>query len=148
MEETIVGNPILAPAAVLVAWTFFMLLWMVVTRLPAMKEAGIGMNSNPPRTRRGVDLDPLLPERVGWKAHNFNHLHENPTLFYAIIAILAIQGGYSILDVRLAWAYVAFRVAHSLVHAAINYVPLRFMLFGGSVGCLLALTVSALKLTL
>ena len=112
-----------------------------------MKAADINMNSNPPGTRRGVDLDPVLPEQVGWKSHNYTHLHEQPTLFYAVVAILAIHGGYSVLDVRLAWAYVAFRVAHSLVHAAINYVPVRFVLFGGSALCLLAMTVSAIRLT-
>lgn len=148
MEQSIVGNPILAPAAILVAWTLFMLLWMVVTRLPAMKAAGITMNSNPPGTRRGVDLDPILPDSVNWKAHNHTHLHEQPTLFYAVVAILAIHGGYSLLDVRLAWAYVAFRVAHSLVQAVVNYVPLRFVMFGGSAFCLLAMTVSAVRLTL
>ncbi len=147
MNDVMVGNPILAPAAMLVAWTFFMLFWLVVTRLPAMSRAGINLFGKLPGTRRGVDLDGLLPDRVNWKSHNYTHLHEQPTLFYAVVAILAINGGYSALDVRLAWGFVAFRVAHSLVHAVINYVPLRFTMFGGSPLCLLALTVSAVRLT-
>jgi len=148
VTDPITGNPILAPAAVLVAWTLFMLLWMVVTRLPAMSAAGISLFGDLPGTRRGADLDGVIPDRVNWKSHNYTHLHEQPTLFYATVAILAIHGGYSLLDLRLAWAYVAFRVAHSLVQATINYVPLRFTLFGCATLCLLGLAYSALRLTL
>ncbi|CAN0592359.1 unnamed protein product [Ectocarpus sp. 12 AP-2014] len=148
METTVSANAILAPAAALVAWTFFMLFWLVVTRLPAMAKAGINLFGALPGTRRGVDLEGLVPESVTWKSHNYTHLHEQPTLFYAIVAILAIHGGYSTLDLQLAWAFVAFRVAHSLVQSAVNYVPLRFTLFGGAAVCLLMMTYSALKLTL
>lgn len=141
------ANPILAPAATLVAWTFFMLTWLVLTRLPAMSKAGISLFGDLPGSRRGTDLEGMVPDRVMWKSHNHTHLHEQPTLFYAIVLILAVSGGYSELDVRLAWAYVAFRVAHSLVQSMINFVPLRFSLYGGATACLLVLTVSALRAT-
>jgi len=148
VSDAVAANPILAPAAALVAWTLFMLLWLVLTRLPAMHRAGVNLFGTLPGSRRGADLDGVLPDRVMWKSHNYTHLHEQPTLFYAVVAILAIEGGYAVLDVRLAWAYVAFRVAHSLVQAVINYVPLRFALFGGGTLCLLGLVYSALRLTL
>jgi len=118
---------ILAPAAVLVLWTFVMLAWMAATRLPALKTARVNMNA--PGGRRGHDLEGVLPDSVNWKAHNYAHLHEQPTLFYAVVAILAIAGAASELDVMLAWAYVALRAIHSVVQATTNNVSLRFPIF-------------------
>ena len=141
-------NDLLAPAAVLLAWTLVMLFWMAFTRLPAMHRAGYDLRQPRPGGRRGADLEGVLPDSVNWVAHNYNHLHEQPTLFYAAIAILAISGSYGALAPGLAWAYVGLRVAHSLVQATVNYVPLRFALFGFSSLCLLGLVVAALRATL
>lgn len=136
---------ILAPAAVLVAWSLVMLFWMAALRLPALAK----LQLPPERSRggRGSDLDGVLPAELQWKAHNYNHLMEQPTVFYALVAILAIAGA-SETDVLLAWAYVALRVVHSLWQAVVNTIPVRLTLFSLGSIVLIALTVSALKATL
>ncbi|GAA0280669.1 MAPEG family protein [Alteraurantiacibacter aestuarii] len=136
---------ILAPAAVLVAWTLIMLIWMGVTRLPALAR----LQLPPERSRggRGSDLDGVLPAETQWKAHNYNHLMEQPTIFYALVMILAIAGAAQ-LDVWLAWAYVALRVAHSLWQALVNTIPVRLTLFGVSSLVLMTMAVRAVQLTI
>lgn len=137
---------LLAPAAVLVLWTIVMLLWTAGTRLPALKAAGIDMSKAV--GGRGQDLEGVLPASVNWKSHNYAHLVEQPTLFYAVIGILAIMGSISPIAVALAWAYVALRIVHSLVQVTSNRIALRFPIFLAATLALLALTVMALIRTL
>lgn len=137
---------LLAPAAVLVLWTLIMLMWMASTRLPALKAHGIDMSKAV--GGRGQDLEGVLPANVNWKSHNYAHLVEQPTLFYAIIGILAIMGQVSPIAVALAWAYVGFRIAHSIVQATVNKIAWRFPLFMLGTLALLGLTVIALIRTL
>ena len=137
---------ILAPAAVLVVWTLIMLLWLMFTRLPALKAAGIDIAKVV--GGRGQDLEGVLPANTNWKAHNYAHLVEQPTLFYATIGILAIMGQVSQAAIWLAWAYVALRIAHSVVQATVNKISLRFPLFALSSLALLALAIIALLRTL
>ena len=80
-------SEILKPMAVLAAWTMFMWLWMYVTRIPAMSKAGVDTGSLTGGT--GKDLDGVIPDNIQWKAHNYNHLHEAPTVFYAVALALA-----------------------------------------------------------
>lgn len=135
--------PILAPAAVLVAWSLLMLLWMAATRLPALAKLG-----HPPKPGgRGQDLDGILPDQLQWKAHNYNHLMEQPTIFYALVMILAL-GGYEQIDVTLAWAYVVLRVAHSLWQAVVNTIPVRLGIFMVASTVLVVLAVRALMVVL
>lgn len=137
---------ILAPAAVLVLWTIVMLVWMAAARLPALKAAGVDVRKAV--GSRGQDMETLLPANVNWKAHNYAHLAEQPTLFYAVVAILAIVGSVSSVAVALAWTYTTLRIVHSLVQATSNRVAIRFPLFVGASLVLLALTVMALIRTL
>ena len=137
---------ILAPAAVLVLWSLIVLLWVMATRFPAMKAAGIDLGKSAPGGR-GANLEGVLPDRVTWKAHNFTHLMEQPTIFYATVVILSIMGAGAI-DVLLAWAYVAIRIVHSLWQATVNRIPVRFALFFVSTGFLLVLAVRAVIATL
>lgn len=116
----------LAPAAVLVAWTLIMLLWMAFTRFPAIKKANVGLGDR--AGARGQDLEGVLPDKVNWKSHNLTHLHEQPTLFYAVVIILAMMGAGAI-EVAIAWIYVGIRIVHSLWQAIVNTVPVRFILF-------------------
>lgn len=137
---------LLAPAAVLVLWTLIMLVWMASTRLPAMKAKGIDMSKVV--GGRGQDLEGVLPANINWKAHNYAHLVEQPTLFYAVIGILAIMGQVSPIAVALAWTYVALRIVHSVVQVTVNKVAWRFPLFFAATFALLGLTVIALSRTL
>lgn len=136
---------ILAPAAVLVLWSIVMLFWMAGTRLPAIAKNG-GLGAAKPGGR-GQDLEGVIPDQINWKAHNYTHLMEQPTLFYATVAILAIMGPVEH-DVLFAWAYVVLRIIHSVWQATVNKVNVRFMLFLLSTICLLMLALHAAKLTL
>jgi hypothetical protein len=140
-------NPLLAPAAVLVLWSLVILLWTIVTRFPAFKEAGLDPAAAPAGTRY-QDVEAGLPQRVNWKSHNYTHLMEQPTLFYATIAILVLAGEGTAFNVGLAWAYVGLRVAHSLWQVLVNTLPVRIVLFALSTTALLLLAVSAVLATL
>ncbi len=138
---------ILAPATVLVLWSLVMLAWLAVTRLPAMNKAMPGGLKNAPPGGRGVNLEGVLDDRINWKSHNYTHLMEQPTLFYAVVVILAIMGAGAT-DVLLAWVYVALRIVHSIWQATVNVVSVRFTLFLISTGCLLVLAIRAAMATL
>ena len=133
-------SPLLAPVVVLIAWSLIVMLWMAATRLPAMKKARLGLNR---RGGRGANLEGVLPDEVNWKAHNYQHLMEQPTIFYAIVFALILMGMDVEINVWLAWAYVELRIAHSIVQATINIVLYRFALFLLSSLCLIGLTVHA-----
>jgi len=136
-----VGMDILQPAVALAAWTMVMWAWMYATRIPAMIAAKVEPDSlaRDPEAK----LDRLLPPHVQWKAHNYNHLHEAPTVFYAVALVLAITGAGDGYSAVLGWIYVAARVAHSLVQATANKVTLRFAVFVFSSLVLVALIVRA-----
>ena len=136
----------LAPAAVLVAWSLVMLFWMAGTRLPAMSKVGGGLGKAKPGGR-GQDLEGVLDDRVNWKAHNYAHLMEQPTLFYAVSLIIALLGATAS-DVLAAWVYVVVRIIHSIWQATVNVVAIRFLLFLISTVALVVLAIHALMLTL
>lgn len=134
-------NEILAAPAVLIVWSIIVLVWMALTRFPAMARAGIDMRSR--KGGRGQDLHGAIPDDVNWKAHNYTHLMEQPTLFYAATIILAMVG-YGKDAVIAAWIYVALRIAHSLWQSLVNTIPVRFALFLLSTFALAYLAVRAL----
>ena len=127
---------ILQPILALIFWTFLIWLWMYVTRIPAMRAAGIDARV----IKRKDELDPL-PVKVKQIADNYNHLHEQPTVFYVLALVAHLSGMTGSLMVALAWTYVALRVAHSLIQCTINYVPLRFLVFVSSTIVLIVMAV-------
>ena len=139
--------PILAPAAVLVLWSLLVLLWMTVTRFSAFAKAGLKLNEAE-RGTRYIEVESMMPPKVNWKSHNYTHLMEQPTLFYAVVAVLALAGAGDGVNVTLAWAYVGIRVVHSFWQALVNIVPVRAALFTLSTLCLLALSINAVRVTL
>lgn len=139
--------PILAPAAALVLWSLVMLFWLAGTRLPAMSKIGMDLKSAAPGGR-GQDIDPNVPPSVAWKSHNYAHLMEQPTLFYATVMILAISGGATNMSVYLAWGYTGLRIIHSIWQATVNTVSIRFLFFMLSTICLVILAIQALLATI
>jgi hypothetical protein len=115
----------LAPVVALVIWSAVIWTWMYVTRIPAIIKARMVLDPMAPRGEQMASL----PARVRWKADNYNHLMEQPTLFYAIAISLAVLGDHSMASVSLAWGYVALRVVHSLVQTTWNHIQTRFALF-------------------
>lgn len=137
--------PILAPAAILILWSLIMLIWLAATRLPALSKAGLDLSG---AGGRGQDIDPQLPPSVAWKSHNYKHLMEQPTLFYAVVVLLTLVGQGDGLNAQLAWAYVGIRIAHSLWQALVNTVPIRFGLFILSTISLFTLSINLVIATL
>ena len=134
-------SPILAPIVAMVAWSLVMWVWMYATRIPAMNAAKIDTMNLVGGS--GADLKKVIPPKSQWPADNYNHLMEQPTLFYAIALVLALLGAGGGVNLMIAWAYVALRVAHSLVQATFNRVIIRFAIFSLSTLCLMALTLHA-----
>ena len=141
------SNSLLAPGAILVLWTLIMLVWTGVTRFRALAKAGIDLKEAPPGGR-GVNLETILPPETNWKSHNYTHLLEQPTIFYAVIVFLQLSGGSTDLTRGLAWAYVVLRIVHSLWQSTVNRIPVRFAIFSVATLCLLALSLLAVIATL
>jgi len=137
-----IGAAILQPVVALAAWTMVMWFWLYGTRIPALSAAKVDPDDLVHDTTKG--LDQILPPQVQWKAHNYNHLHEAPTVFYAVAIVLAIIGKGDGLATQLAWVYVALRVVHSLIQAMVNKVSLRFLVFALSSFVLMALVALAI----
>ena len=130
-----IESQILQPVVALLAWTMVMWLWMYAVRIPAMSKAGIEPND----ARQTGKLDEALPPEAQWKAHNYNHLHEAPTVFYAVALVLALIGSGDGMNALIAWIYVGLRIIHSLVQATANVVMVRFVLYALSSVALMVL---------
>jgi hypothetical protein len=133
------AHSMLAPVIALVLWTALVWAWMYATRIPAIIEARMVLDPQAPRGEQMAQL----PARVRWKADNYNHLLEQPTLFYAVAVSLAVLGDTSMGSLTLAWAYAGSRVLHSLVQALWNNIQTRFAVFFLSSLILFALAVRA-----
>lgn len=134
-----ITTDILAPVIALLLWSCVMWAWMLVTRIPAIQKAGMQMDPMLPKGQQTAEL----PARVRWKADNYNHLMEQPTLFYAVAITLALLGAGTGLNLTLAWTYVILRVVHSLQQALWNKIEVRFLIFSVSSLVLIALIVRA-----
>ena len=130
-------SPLLGPVVVLVAWSIAMFFWMAIARAPQLRGRKI------PDGARGVDMERTDPGRRNWPAHNYQHLMEQPTVFYAIVFALVLMGFDHPINVYLAWGYVGFRIVHSIFQSTVNVVPVRFLLFLGATLCLIGLTTHA-----
>jgi hypothetical protein len=136
-----IDTAILQPVITLVAWSMVMWLWMYATRIPAITKAKMRLD---PNEVNGVQMS-TLPANVRWKADNYNHLMEQPTIFYAVAISLALLGEGSDTNLMLAWGYVGLRVVHSLVQALVNKIEVRFGIFSLSSLLLIGLIVNALS---
>jgi hypothetical protein len=137
----------LAPAAILVAWTLIMLFWIVPVRFGAIAKVKDKSVFTGKQGGRGQDLEGKIPDKANWPAHNHTHLHEQPTLFYAVVVIIAMMGAAQG-DILAAWIYVGLRIVHSLWQVVVNALPIRFVLFLASTFALIYLTYRAIALTL
>jgi hypothetical protein len=132
-------SPILQPVVALVVWSHVMWVWMYAERLPALTAAKVKFH--PAITK--ADIAAAVPAKAQWPADNYNHLMEQPTVFYATALVLALAGQGTGWALTLAWAYVALRVVHSLVQATINKIELRFGVFALSSFTLMGMAVLA-----
>ena len=116
---------ILQPVFVVALLTVAMAIWMVATRVPAMQRAGIDAQELQDTSR----APELLPPEITRISNNYNHLLEQPTVFYAVALSIAVLGHVDSLHVLCAWAYAVLRIGHSLVQATVDIVLLRFSIF-------------------
>jgi hypothetical protein len=128
-------SPLLGPVVALVGWSLVMLVWLAVKRAPFVRD-----RSKIPAGTRGADMP---PGPHNWPAHNYEHLMEQPTIFYAIVLALVLMGFDPPINVYLAWGYVGLRIVHSIIQATVNVVRVRFSVFFLATLCLLALTIHA-----
>ncbi|MEE4199632.1 MAPEG family protein [Erythrobacter sp.] len=136
----------LAPAAILAVWTMIVLLWIIPSRFGAVAKLEDRSALPSKRGVRGGDLEGVIPDRANWPAHNHTHLHEQPTVFYAVSLILAVVGAGAF-DILLAWIYVGIRIVHSLWQILVNSIPVRFALFLLSTIALIVLAIRAILAT-
>jgi hypothetical protein len=134
---------ILKPVVVLMAWTMVMWVWMYATRIPAINKLPKSNEPGADQGWTGAKLEQLIEPKIQWKAHNYNHLHEAPTLFYAVALVLALIGQGDGINATIAWIYVALRIVHSVWQATVNKVAVRFALFALSTLALFALILHA-----
>ncbi|MFC4292149.1 MAPEG family protein [Sphingorhabdus arenilitoris] len=139
------GMEILQPVVALAAWTMIIWIWMYATRIPAMNRAGIDGTKMIGSTGKGLrdDLVKQGEEKASWVADNYNHLHEAPTIFYAVAITLALTGQGGGLNATIGWIYVGLRILHSLVQIFGNRVLVRFAVFSLSSLALIALVLHA-----
>jgi hypothetical protein len=122
--ETSVTQTVLTPVLALVVWSLIIWVWMYATRIPAMQKAGI----RPDDAVHPGSLDGL-PRSARVVADNYNHLMEQPTIFYALAFFTFLVGHDNSTTITLAWAYVILRVIHSLIQATGFRVTARFLVF-------------------
>ena len=122
-----VNSAFLTPVLALVCWTLIIWVYMYSRRLPAMNAAGL----DPQEAQHPGSLN-VLPSGARQAADNYNHLHEAPTIFYALAVYTYLVGNGDELNLTLCWLYVGLRVLHSLVQISINVVLIRFLLFSAS----------------
>jgi len=134
---------ILVPVVALIAWTMLIMVWLYVVRIPAMQKAGIDLK-NLTGSKPG-QLDAILDPKAQWPAHNYMHLVEQPTLFYAVVFVLVLLHAGGGWNPALAWAYVGLRIVHSIVQVTVNRIRYRFLLFSLSSLVLIALTIQAVR---
>ena len=132
---------LIPPVLTLIGWTFVMWVWLYATRIPALRAARVDLVAV---SRTGAKLD--LPPAVSRVADNYNHLHEQPTLFYALALAAQLSGAVDGISVALAWGYVGLRVIHSFVQATRNVIIVRFYVFAAASFVLLLLLLRTIVL--
>lgn len=133
----------LAPVLGLIIWTLLIWLLMYSRRIPAMQAAKIDPDSA--KSPAG-EWKSQLPLKVEAAAHNYNHLMEQPTIFYAFMFWAALTQNMTQIGLYLAWAYVGLRVVHSLIQVSTGPVMVRFSIFSLSTLCLVGMIGVALFL--
>ncbi len=118
---------ILTPVLALIIWTLVIWVWMYATRIPAMKKANVN-----PQTALHAGALSILPTNARVVADNYNHLLEQPVIFYALIFYTHLVGASDPLSIWLAWSYVGLRTAHSFAQIVLKKVMVRFSLFVAS----------------
>jgi hypothetical protein len=136
MTGSLSATSILTPALALVMLSLIVWAIMVAVRPRAMIRVGMPWQA----ARYTAELTDL-PRPARDVADNYNHLMEQPTIFYALIFYTFLAGTGDGINVAIAWGYVGLRVVHSIIQMTINIVAYRFWTFFSSTLLLILLTV-------
>jgi hypothetical protein len=116
--------PIIQPVLALMLLTMVVWIYMYIRRISYISQHRLDPSSiNSPEA-----LTAALPADVNAPSNNLKNLFELPVIFYAVCLFLATTEADATF-VNLAWAYVALRAIHSLIHCTINLVPYRFLAY-------------------
>lgn len=126
---------ILQPMLGMMIWSGIILLALLAQRIPVVIKHWGHLQY----ALHSEELRPRLPIRMRYVTDNYNHIFEQPTLFYATVVYINLMGHESTINVALAWAYVFGRIVHSLIHISVNNVSWRATSFALSSLCLLAM---------
>lgn len=128
----------LAPVLALILLSLVVWFLTLATRIPAVMKSGLA----PAQARFPENLKGL-PAPVRQIADNYNHLMEQPTIFYALVFTVVLSGQSDHLNVCLAWGYTISRFVHSLIQCTVNRLALRLPVFIASTGFLIVMAVRA-----
>jgi hypothetical protein len=129
---------LILPVLTLVAWSLVIWAWMIAWRYMVMRRERI----HPQKAVRTRQFE--TPGKSMWVADNYNHLMEQPTIFYAAALAAQAAGQTDAINVGLAWAYVVIRIVHTVIQTSSNIVIWRFYAFVASTLALAVLVVRTL----
>ena len=110
-------------------------LTLLATRLPIVIKGFGKLQAG----KHSDELRPQLPDRMRYITDNYNHLFEQPTLFYALIVYIYLVQHVDATQVKIAWLYLILRIAHSLIQITSNNVSARALVFIASSLCLMVM---------
>lgn len=133
---------IVLPMAALAIWTLLVLGLVPIVRVRASRQGRTHVKDYRYGESANVPGDVALPNR------NYMSLLELPVLFYVACLVQMASGREDIVMLALAWAFVAARIAHSLVHLSYNNVLHRLAVFATGVALVLVMWLRLIWLVL
>ena len=124
---------ILYPMFLVITLSGILFLLLAATRLPSIIKYFGKLQA----AKHSEDLRPNLPTAARNITDNYNHLFEQPTLFYALVTYIYLMQHVDTIHLYLAWFYAALRIAHSVIQITSNNVSYRALVFIGSGACLM-----------
>ena len=124
---------ILYPMFLVITLSGILFLLLAATRIPSIIKYFGKLQA----VKHSEDLRPNLPTAARNITDNYNHLFEQPTLFYALVTYIYLMQHVDPTHVYLAWLYAALRIVHSLIQITSNNVSYRALVFIGSGACLM-----------
>ena len=126
---------ILNPMLAMMAWSALIVAILLMTRIPVViKQWG-----NLQFAKHSDELRPKMSEKFRYITDNYNHIFEQPTLFYAVLIYIQLADTANKINISLAWAYVSLRVVHSSIQLTSNNVSWRAASFATSSLILMAI---------
>ena len=127
------AEAIFLPACAQVLLTGAVMTRMYVVRICEMRTRNLDPQGLATSRAAAGQLSNVAP------ADNFRNLFEIPVLFFAICPVLYVTGTVTTVQLGLAWAFVAGRCVHSLIHVSYNRVVHRFAAYILSSLCVYAM---------